>query len=47
MLDPSEVEFSTATDMEMAEFDNSVPGWLLWGLGALTVALGLLLYLSY
>ena len=47
MIDPAETELSTVTGMELVEFDNSVPGWLLWGLGALTVALGLLLYLSY
>jgi hypothetical protein len=47
MLEPNEVEFSSATDMEPVEFDHSVPSWLLLGLGALTIALGLLLYYSY
>jgi hypothetical protein len=46
MLEHNEVEFSAATDMEV-EFDHSVPSWLLLGLGALTIALGLLLYYSY
>ena len=47
MLDPIEIELSAATDMDPVEFDHNVPGWLLFGLGALTVALGLLLYFSY
>jgi hypothetical protein len=47
MLKHNEVEFSVAADMEPVDFDNSVPIWLLLGLGALTIALGLLLYYSY
>lgn len=47
MIDPPEIDVSTVTDMELLEFDHSVPRWLLWGLGALTAVLGLLLYYSY
>jgi hypothetical protein len=47
MLDPPEIEFSIATDMDTEELDNSIPRWLRWGLGALTFALGLLLHYSY
>ena len=47
MLEPPEIEVSTATDMELLELDHSVPSWLLWGLAAITVALGLVLYYSY
>ena len=47
MIDPPEAEFFPMTEMEYAEFDDSVPGWLLFGLFALTLALGFLLYFSY
>lgn len=47
MNDLPEIELSTVSDMELVEFDHSVPGWLLIGLGAITFALGLLLYFSY
>lgn len=46
MIDPPEIELSTVPDMELVEFDNSVPGWLLSGLVAVTFATGLLLYFS-
>ena len=47
MLDHNDLELSAATDLELAEFDHSVPRWLLFGLGVLTFMLGLFLYYSY
>ena len=47
MNEPPEFKFSPLTDMEYVDFDDSVPGWLLFGLVAITFALGLLLYFSY
>ena len=47
MLDPPDLEVSATADIEPAELDQGVPGWLIWVLAALTGALGLLLYLSY
>ena len=47
MIDPPETELSPLTDMEFVACDDSVPGWLLFGLVAVTIGLGLLLYFSY